>query len=98
MEEYIKGAKVWCGKNKRQVLLSFSKPYNAVVSSKISGWIKNVLKEVIIDTEMFKGHSTLSASTSKAGLAGLSVTDILERGFGVMLQTGNSFITVRLSL
>ena len=40
----------------------------------------NVLREAGIDTEVLKGHSTCSASTSKFGLAGLSVTDILETG------------------
>ena len=65
---------------KSTFLLSFVKPHNPVVSSAISGWIKNVLREAGICTKIFKGHSTRSASTSKAGLAGLSMTDILERG------------------
>ena len=34
--------------------------------------------EAGIDTKIFKGHSTRSALTSKAGLAGLSVNEILE--------------------
>ena len=80
LEEYLKRTKVWRGKDKSQLLLSFVKPHNPVVSSTISGWIKNVLREAGIDTKIFKGHSKRSASTSKAGLTGLSVTDILERG------------------
>ena len=80
MKEYLKRTKVWRGKGKSQLLLSFVKPHNLVVSSTISGWIKNVLREAGIDIKIFMGHSTRSASTSKAGLAGLSVTDILERG------------------
>ena len=68
------------GKDKSQLLLSFAKPHNPVVSSTIFGWIKNILREAGIDTKILKGHSTRSASTSKAGLAGFSVTDILERG------------------
>ena len=68
------------GGRKKVILLSFVKPHNPVVSSTISGWIKNVLREADIDTKIFKEHSTRSASTWKAGLAGLSVTDILERG------------------
>ena len=51
-----------------------------MVSLAIFGWIKNVLREAGIDTKIFKGRSKRSASTSKAGLAGLSVTDLLERG------------------
>ena len=53
-----------------------------MVSLTISGWIKNVCREAAIDTNIFEGHFTRSASTSKAGLAGLSVTDILEGGGG----------------
>ena len=36
--------------------------------------------EAGIDTKIFKEHLTRSALTSKAGLAGLSVNEILERG------------------
>ena len=60
------------GKDKSQLLLSFVKPHNPVVSSTISGCIKNVLREAGIHAKVFKGHSTRSASTSKAGLTGLS--------------------------
>ena len=62
-----------------------------MVSSTISRWIKNVLTEAGIDTKNFKGHSTRSASTSKAGLAGLSVTDILERGSWTNASTWKRF-------
>ena len=62
-----------------------------MVSSAISGWIKNVLREAAIDTKLFKGHSTRSASTSKAGLAGLSATDILERGSWTNASTWQRF-------
>ena len=58
MEEYLKRTKVWRGKNKSQLLLSLVKPHNIVVSSTISGWIKNVLREAVIDTKSSKGHST----------------------------------------
>ena len=61
-----------------------------MVSLTISGWIKNVLKEAGIDTKIFKGHSTPSASILKGGLAGLSVNDILEV-LGLILQPGNGF-------
>ena len=91
LEEYLKRKKVWCGKDKSQLLLSFIKPHNPVVSSTISGWIKNALREADIDTEIFKGHSTRSASTSKAGLIGLSVTDSLERGSWSYASTWQRF-------
>ena len=56
-EEYFKRTKVLWGNDKSQLLLSFVKPRNPMVSSAISGWIKNVLREAGIDTKMFKGHS-----------------------------------------
>ena len=62
-----------------------------MVSSTISGWIKNVRREAAIDTNIFKGHFTRSASTSKAGLAGLSVTDILEGGSWTNASTWQRF-------
>ena len=62
-----------------------------MVSSAISGWIKDVLREAAIDTKIFKGYPTRSASTSKAELAGLSVTDILERSSWSNASTWQQF-------
>ena len=55
LEEYFKRTKVWRGKDKSQLLLSFVKPHNPVVSLRISRWITNVLREAGIDNEFFKG-------------------------------------------
>ena len=38
------------------------------------------MKETGFDVDVFKGHSTRSASTSKACLSGISVDDILSQG------------------
>ena len=62
-----------------------------MVSSKISGWINNVLREAAIEPNIFKGHSTHSTSISKAGLEGLSVTDILGRGSWTNASTWQRF-------
>ena len=91
LEENLKRTNVWRGKDRSQLLLSFVKPHNSVVILTISGWIKNVLRETGIDTNIFKGHSTCSASTSKAELAGLSVSDILERGSWTNTSTWQPF-------
>ena len=56
------------------------KPHVEVHSSTASTWIKEILKETGVDANVFKGHSTRSASTSKACLSGISVEDILSRG------------------
>ena len=79
-EEHLKRTKVLREENKDQLLLSFVKLCNPVVSSTIPRWIKNVLREAGIDTIIFKAHSTRSATASKVGLAGLSLAGILERG------------------
>ena len=50
-----------------------------VHSLTVSRWIKEILKKTV-DVDVFKGHSTRSASTSKACLSGISVDDILSRG------------------
>ena len=49
LEKYLKRTKVWRVKDKCQLLLSFIKPHNLVVSSIVSRWIKNVLRETGID-------------------------------------------------
>ena len=80
IDEYINRTEKWRGENKTQLLLSFIEPHEEVSSSTVSRWIKETLKLSGIDINTFKGHSTRSASSSKAGSAGLSVSDILNRG------------------
>ena len=41
---------------------------------------KEILKKTGVDVDVFKGHFTRSASTSKACLSDISVDDILSRG------------------
>jgi len=63
-----------------------------VSSSTISRWIKNTLDlSGVTEIHDFTGHSTRSASTSKAELSGLSVDDILERGSWSNKSTWQAF-------
>ena len=80
LNEYLKRLEKWRTSDECQLLLSFVQPRKPVVSSNISGLIKKVLTISGVDVGVFKGHSTRTASTSKAELSGLSVADILERG------------------
>ena len=81
LDEYISCTEGWrSGEECSQLLLSFVNPHKPVVSSTISGWLKNVLKKVGIEISTFKVHSTRSASTSKAGLSGAPTEEILKRG------------------
>ena len=81
LNEYLKRTKTWrTNRDKFQLLLSYIKFHVVVHSSTDSKWIKEILKETWVDVDVFKGHSTRSASTSKACLSGISVDDILSQG------------------
>ena len=66
--------------SKTQLLLRYRKQYKELASSTESGWIKKVLQLATVDTNVFKGNPTRSASTSKVNLKGLPLSDILHRG------------------
>ena len=53
-------------RNSSKLLVSYIKPYKAVTSSTIRRWIKTLLGQAGVDREIFSGHSTRCASTSKA--------------------------------
>ena len=63
--------------SRSQLLLSFVEPHKAVVSCTIAGWLVKFMTQAGVDTEVFKGHSTRGASTSKAAALGLSCKEIL---------------------
>ena len=80
LNEYLKRTETWrTNGDNFQLLLSYIKPYIEVHSSAVSRWIKEILKETGVDADVFKGHSTLPASTSKACLSSISVDEILSR-------------------
>ena len=98
LNEYLKRSEKWRTSDEWQLLLSFVQPHKPVVSSTISGWIKKVLTISGVDVGVFKGHSTRSASTSKAALSGLSVPDILERGCWSNSSTWQKFYNRQIEL
>ena len=53
-------------RNSSKLLVSYIKTYKVVNSSTIGRWIKTLLGQEGVDTEIFSGHSTSCASTSKA--------------------------------
>nr|XP_022306049.1 uncharacterized protein LOC111112656 [Crassostrea virginica] len=61
------------------LLLSYVKPHHPVTTSSIARWLKTIMAEAGINTNLFKAHSTRSASVSKAYFAGVSVSDILQQ-------------------
>ena len=74
------------------MLFSSIRPHNAVVSCPISGWFKKTLKPTGINTDLFKTHSTISASSSKASVGGAPLVEILKRGHGLIILLGKGFI------
>ncbi len=60
------------------LLVSYHKPHRPVKSCSISRWIKSVLQSAGIDTSIFKGHSTRSASTSKARSRGVPLEEVVK--------------------
>ena len=62
----------------QQLLISYHRPHKPVQSCTIARWIKSFLGSAGIDTSIFKGHSTRSASNSKARAGGISLEDVLK--------------------
>lgn len=60
------------------LFLSYVKPYSPVTSQRLAHWVKDLLTEAGVDTQMFKAHSTRGATTSAALKRGLHIKDILE--------------------
>ena len=60
------------------LLISIRKPHKAVSSATISRWMKQVLTEAGIRTEIFKAHSVRAASSSAATTKGVSMVDIMQ--------------------
>ena len=59
-------------------VLGLTKSHKPVSSSTITRWLKVLLGKAEVNTEIFKAHSTRSASTSAAAAAGVTTGDILK--------------------
>ena len=62
-----------------KLFISIVKPHRAVTKCTISRWIKCVMVKSGINTDIFKPHSTRSASTSKASFARIPLDIIMEK-------------------
>lgn len=84
LDAYLARSRPWRGVKKSQLFLGFQNPHNEITSSTLARWIKFVLRESGVNTNIFQAHSSRSASTSKVSsnlaLNGLSVKDILNKG------------------
>lgn len=80
IDMYLDRSKSW-RKGETQLLLSYVNPHNKVQTDTVSRWIKEVIALAGIDTSVFKAHSTRAASTSKASNSGVSLKEIVKRGY-----------------
>ena len=64
--------------NETKLFLSFIKPHKAVTSSTIARWLRTVLEQAGINTEIFRAHSIRGASASAAARGGVTLEDILK--------------------
>lgn len=75
----------------KTLFIGFRKPYRAVTAQTISRWVKTVLKDSGVDTNIFSAHSTRHASTSLAKQKGVSL-DLIRKTAG---WSGNSTVFAR---
>ena len=61
-----------------QLLISFHRPHRPVKSCSIARWIRSILDSAGMDAAVFKGHSTRSASTSKARAGGVPLEEVIK--------------------
>ena len=61
-----------------KLFLSFIKRNKAVTSSTIARWLRTILEQAGINTEIFSAHSTRGASASAAARGGVTLEDILK--------------------
>ena len=61
-----------------QFLVTTIKPFRGAHHDTIAGWVKDILGSAGIDTRKFQAHSCRAAATSKAALAGVSLSAITK--------------------
>lgn len=77
LKQYIKRTEPF-RKNESKLFLSTQEPHKPVLSSTISRWIRNSLKEAGINTDIYKAHSTRAAATSAAAASNIDIGKILK--------------------
>ncbi|XP_033222710.1 uncharacterized protein LOC117176563 [Belonocnema kinseyi] len=65
-------------RNVQELFISFQKPHEAVSSQTLSRWVKKILTESRIDTDIYSAHSTRHASTSAAKRCGVDLELIIK--------------------
>ena len=63
-----------------QLSISYMRPHNLLSVDRVSRWLKEFQRLSNIDPSIFTGHSTRTASASKAQQVGSILPDILKSG------------------
>jgi integrase len=79
------------GSAEEKLWVSVRAPHGPVSSNTIARWIKTVMKDSGIDTDIFSAHSTRSAASSQAAKDGWSIESILKTGSWARESTFNRF-------
>ena len=86
LQEYILRTKQFReGKDddhKDRLFITTTEGHSPVASATIARWIKSALTKAGIDTSIFKAHSVRGATTTAAGLAGISISEIRKQRIG----------------
>ena len=93
VRSYVKHTKHWRGtdQGKTQLYLATIEPHKPVATCSVARWLKLMIGAAGIDTEIYKAHSTRSASTSKANTQGLLVDQIVGQANWSRAQTFHKF-------
>ena len=80
LKEYEEKSKEICvsTKSRNYLFISVRRPFKPVKVVTIGHWLKGVMKTAGIDMIAFTAHSTQSAATSKAKLAGIPMSEITK--------------------
>ena len=77
-------------KETAQLLISYIRLHNPLSVDIVCRWLQDLLRVSGIDTSV--GHSTRTASESKAKQIELSLSEILKRGQWINKKTFNTFL------
>ena len=64
--------------------------------STVARWLVQLLSMTYIDTEVFKGHSTRSASSSMVEVTGVSLTHIIKQGHWFQASAFQIFLRINI--
>jgi len=78
LREYLNRTKL-LRKNHSQLFISYQRPCHAITTQTLSRWIMATMADAGINTEVYKPHSTRSASVSRAEARGVPIDTILQK-------------------